>query len=60
MQLNTHLHLVQVLKMHGAAPPLPNGMYREKFTMFEVLTAVMMLKSSGNDTVLLGKWFLAF
>jgi len=49
-----------MLTMYGAAPPLPNGMYRENFTMFEVLTAVMMLQSSGNDTVLLGKWFLAF
>jgi len=33
-----------MLTMHGAAPPLPNGMYRENCAMFEVLTAVMMLK----------------
>jgi len=44
MQLITHLHLVHMLTMHGAAPPLPNGMYRENCAMFEVLTAVMMLK----------------
>ena len=60
MQLNTQLHIVQILTMQGAAPPCPNGVYRENFAMFEVLTAVMMLKSSGNDTVLLGRWFLAF
>jgi hypothetical protein len=33
-----------MLTMHGAAPPLPNGMYRENCALFEVLTAVMMLK----------------
>jgi hypothetical protein len=44
MQLTTHLYPAQILTKHGAAPPLPNGMSAENCAVFEVLTAVMILK----------------
>jgi hypothetical protein len=44
MQLITHLHLVQMLTMHGVAPPHLNGMDRENFAIHDVLTAVLLLK----------------
>jgi hypothetical protein len=33
-----------MLTMHGVAPPHLHGMDREKFAIFEVLTAVLLLK----------------
>jgi len=33
-----------MLTMHGAAPPFLHLMHRENFAIFEVLTAVLLLK----------------
>lgn len=52
-----------MLTMHGAAPPHLHGVHRQNRAIVEVLTAVRLLKvmkSAGNGTVLLGKWFVAF
>jgi hypothetical protein len=39
MQLNAHLHLVQMLTMHGASPPHLSGVHRQNRAIFEVLRA---------------------
>jgi len=44
MQLITDLHLVQMLTMHGAAPPHLHGVHRQNSAIFEFLTAVLLLK----------------
>jgi hypothetical protein len=44
MQFITDLHLVQMLTMHGAAPPHLHDMHRQNRAIFEFLTAVLLLK----------------